>query len=182
MNRALLVGGLLIWILSQSLPSFAQMQNDIKKHPSCQYCGMDRKHFAHSRMLVHHKDGKSVGVCSIFCAARDYIRSPDDAPDSIKVGDYNTKKLIDAIKAYWVMGGSKSGVMTNRAKWAFESKKDALAFINGCGGELIDFPGAMKASYEDVYEDMRALKQMRLEHSRMSHRQPSVGSAHIATN
>ena len=81
MNRALIVATLVIWVLFQSLPSFAQVQNDIKKHPSCQYCGMDRKHFAHSRMLVHHKHGKSVGVCSIFCAAKDYIRSPDDAPN-----------------------------------------------------------------------------------------------------
>ena len=32
------------------------------------------------------------------------------------------------------MGGTKSGVMTNRAKWAFERKKDALAFIKGYGG------------------------------------------------
>jgi copper chaperone NosL len=181
MSRAFLVAGLVIWLLLQSLPSLAQIQNDIKRHPACQYCGMDRKHFAHSRMVVHHKDGKSVGVCSIFCAAKDYLRSPDDAPDSISVGDYNTKKLIDAIKAYWVMGGSKSGVMTNRAKWAFENKQDALAFIKMYGGELIDFGGAMKASYEDVYEDMRALKQLKLEHSRVRHREPSGGSANIAT-
>ncbi len=182
MSRALLAASLVVWLLLQSLPSHAQMQDDIKRHPACQYCGMDRKHFAHSRMLVHHKDGKAVGVCSIFCAAKDYIRSPDDAPDSIRVGDYNTKKLIDAIKAYWVMGGSKSGVMTNRAKWAFESKRDALAFIKAYGGEFIDFPGAMKASYEDVYEDMRALKQLKLEHSRMRYREPSVSSANIAIN
>jgi nitrous oxide reductase accessory protein NosL len=36
------------------------------------------------------------------------------------VSDYNTNRLIDAKKAYWVVGGNKSGIMTKRAKWAFE--------------------------------------------------------------
>ena len=133
-------------------------------------------------MLVHHRDGKSVGVCSIFCAAKDYIRSLDQAPDWMRVADYNTKKLVDAGRAYWVMGGSKSGVMTNRAKWAFESKQDALSFTKTYGGELIDFAGAMQASYEDVYEDMRVLKQLKQEHSRMRRRDLIAGSAGIATN
>lgn len=38
------------------------------------------------------------------------------------VGDYNTKRLIDAEKAVWVIGGGKQGVMTKRAKWAFEKR------------------------------------------------------------
>ncbi len=38
------------------------------------------------------------------------------------VADYGTKKLIDAEKAIWVVGGSVQGVMTRNAKWAFENK------------------------------------------------------------
>jgi copper chaperone NosL len=169
MKRVWLVACLAIYLLLQSLPVFAQRQNDLKQHPDCQYCGMDRKYFAHSRMLVRHQDGTSVGVCSIFCAAKDYLRDVDDEPEYMQVGDYNSKKLIDASKAYWIMGGKKSGVMTNRAKWAFEYKKDALAFIKKYGGELIDFNRAMKASYEDMYEDIRAFKQLKLEHDRRRH-------------
>ncbi len=120
-------------------------------------------------MLVHHHDGTAVGVCSIFCGAKEYIKNLDDAPDQILVADYNTKKLIDATKAFWVMGGSKSGVMTNRPKWAFAKKQGALAFINRYGGKLIDFDEAIAASYEDVYEDMRTLKELRLSHNRRNH-------------
>lgn len=180
MTRALLCTGLTIGLLLQSLTSSAQMQDDIKKQPTCLYCGMDRKNFAHSRMLVHHKDGKLVGVCSIFCAAKEYIRNLDDVPSSIRVADYNSKKLINAITSYWVMGGSKSGVMTNRAKWAFEKKKDAIDFIHAYGGEIMDFNSVMKASYEDVYDDMRVLKQLRLEHSRVLHDDSSRDSRKIA--
>ena len=166
MRKVWLVPCLLLWLLMWGPPTFGQTQNDLKRHPDCQYCGMDRKHFAYSRMVIHHSHGKSVGVCSIFCAARDYLKNSDGEPISMTVADYNSKQLIDAAKAYWVMGGDKSGVMTNRAKWAFQGKNDALAFIKKHGGRLIDFDEAMKASYEDMYADMRMLKQMRLEHSR----------------
>jgi len=39
------------------------------------------------------------------------------------VGDFGTKKLIDAEKALWVLGGSKPGVMTKRGKWALRRRK-----------------------------------------------------------
>ncbi|MHC1728195.1 MAG: nitrous oxide reductase accessory protein NosL [Syntrophobacteraceae bacterium] len=167
MKRGWLVACIVAGLLFASVPSFGQAQSDLQKHPECKYCGMNRKSFAKSRMLLEHRHGKSVGVCSVFCAAKDNIKNIDDPPVLIQVGDYNSKKLIAAAAAYWVMGGSKSGVMTNRAKWAFEKKKDALDFIKRYGGELIDFDTAMKASYEDMYEDMRVLKEMKLEHSRI---------------
>ena len=43
----------------------------------------------------------------------------------ITVGDYDAKRQIDADKAYWVIGGERMGVMTARAKWAFETKQAA---------------------------------------------------------
>ena len=35
-----------------TLTSAALAQDDVAKQASCKYCGMDRKTFAHSRMLV----------------------------------------------------------------------------------------------------------------------------------
>jgi nitrous oxide reductase accessory protein NosL len=87
----------------------------------------------------------------------------------IEVGDYQTRELINAQAAWWVIGGSKSGVMTNRAKWAFEARRDALAFIDRHGGQIADFDAAMKAAYEDMYEDMRTLKELQLEYQRSRH-------------
>ena len=162
----LLIACTLACSLLMSGHSFAQAKKDCITHPECTFCGMNRKGFERSRLHLEHRRGKAVGVCSVFCAAKDYVRNIDDPPVSMQVGDYNSGKLIDAVKAYWVMGGSKAGVMTNRAKWAFEKKKDALAFIKRYGGEPIDFDTAMKASFEDMYEDMRVLKEMRLEHTR----------------
>jgi hypothetical protein len=122
---------------------------------------MDREKFAHSRMLVTYEDGSSMGACSLHCLAVDLALNIDKTPKSIEVADFNTKKLIDAQKAAWVIGGSKTGVMTTRAKWAFASKADAEAFIKQNGGKLATFEEAIKASYEDMYADTKMIRDKR---------------------
>jgi len=138
-------------------------QDDVTKHPSCSYCGMDRAKFAHSRVFIEYNDGSTFGACSIHCAAIDMAVHIDKSPKAIGVGDYGTKKLIDAEKAFWVIGGNKMGVMTKRAKWAFESKGDAEKFVKENGGQVADFEMAVKASYEDMYQDTKMIRERRLE-------------------
>lgn len=137
----------------------ALAHEDLRKHPNCKYCGMDREKFAHSRMLLVYDDGTSVGTCSIHCVAVDLALNVDKMPRSIQVGDYNSKKLVDAEKAYWVIGGSKPGVMTKKAKWAFERKEDAEKFIQENSGTLGTFDDAMRATYESIYEDIKMIRE-----------------------
>ena len=138
-------------------------QEDVTKHPSCSYCGMDRAKFAYSRVFIEYNDGSTFGACSIHCAAIDMAVHIDKSPNAIGVGDYGTKKLIDAEKAFWVIGGNKMGVMTKRAKWAFESKEDAEKFMKENGGQAADFEQAIKASYEDMYQDTKMIRERRLQ-------------------
>lgn len=135
--------------------------DDISKHKSCPHCGMNREQFSHSRMLIVYDDGSEAGVCSLHCASVDLALKLDKTPASIHVGDVNTKKLIDAEKAYWVIGGDRPGVMTKRAKWAFEKKADAEAFILKEGGTMANFDQAIKASYEDIYADTKMIRERR---------------------
>jgi copper chaperone NosL len=134
---------------------------DINKHKSCSYCGMDRGTFSHSRMLIEYDDGVTIGTCSIHCAAVDLALKIDKTPTAIWVADYNTKELINAVNAFWTIGGSKMGVMTKRAKWAFCTKEDAQAFIKKNGGQLATFDEAMKAAYEDMYADTKMIRDKR---------------------
>lgn len=136
-------------------------QQDVEQHQSCPFCGMDRGKFAHSRMLVRYEDGSSVGTCSIHCMAIELSLSLDKTPAEILVGDHDTKELIDAEKAFWVLGGDKPGVMTQRAKWAFKDKEPAEAFIKTHGGQLVSFDQAMRATYEDMYEDTKKIRERR---------------------
>jgi copper chaperone NosL len=144
---------------SMSGISFAQ--EDIKKFPACKYCGMDREKFAHSRIFIEYDDGTAEGTCSIHCAAVELALNIDKNPKAIWVGDMGTKKLIDAEKASWTMGGGKPGVMTKRAKWAFEKKEAADQFIKDNGGNPADFDQVIKASYEDMYADTKMIRERR---------------------
>jgi copper chaperone NosL len=135
--------------------------DDVKQIPSCKYCGMDREKFAYSRIVIEYDDGKAQGFCSIRCAALDLAANMGRAPKTISVGDYNTKELIDAEKAFWVIGGSKMGVMSDRAKWAFKTEADAAAFVKEFGGTQATFEMAMKAAYEDMYQDTKTIRKRR---------------------
>jgi copper chaperone NosL len=149
-------------------------QEDTHKHKSCTYCGMDRQQFAHSRMLIMYEDGTEVGLCSLHCAAIELSLKLDKTPKTILVGDYGAKNLIDAEKATWVIGGSKPGVMTKAAKWAFEKKGDAEAFVSGNGGTIASFDQAIKAAYEDMYADTKMIRDKR----KMMKMQKPMGHAH----
>lgn len=134
---------------------------DIEKHASCMYCGMNRTTYAHSRMFVEYDDGTSLGACSLHCTAVDLANNIDRAPKNIKVAEFNSKKLIDAEGAFWVLGGKKPGVMTEHAKWAFGEKRAAVSFINENGGVLVSFDDAIKAAYLDMYEDTKQIRERR---------------------
>lgn len=118
-------------------------------------------------MLIEYADGSSTGLCSLHCAALDLANQLDKMPGAIKVGDYNSKELIDAEGATWVLGGKIQGVMTGRAKRAFASKDDAMKFVAENGGEVVDFEAAINAAYQDMYQDTRMIRQRRQEKKKM---------------
>jgi copper chaperone NosL len=168
MKKRILCGVLATLFLLTAVAAYAETIKDIQEHPNCKYCGMDREKFAHSRMLTEYEDGSSFGSCSIHCTAINLAQSFDRQPKAIMVADYNKKNLIDAEKAFWVIGGKKPGVMTKTAKWAFADKKDAEAFIKENEGKLATFEDAMKATYEDMYNDTKMIRDKRAKMKEMN--------------
>jgi copper chaperone NosL len=148
-------------LLCFSLIGIVTAEDDIKQFPSCKYCGMDRAKFAYSRFLIQYDNGTIEGTCSIHCAAIDLALNIDKTPKALMVGDYYTKNLIDAEKAYWVIGGKKMGVMTKNAKWAFANKADADNYIKENGGNAATFDQAMQAAYQDMYTDTKMIREKR---------------------
>ena len=134
---------------------------DVEKFPSCQQCSMDRGKFSHSRMLIEYADGSQAATCSLHCTAVELSRTIDKMPVMLSVADYDSKELIDADKAVWVMGGSKKGVMTGQAKWAFVSRESAEGFIKANGGSIVSFDEAIKAAYDDMYQDTKMIREFR---------------------
>jgi nitrous oxide reductase accessory protein NosL len=130
-------------------------QEDAQQHAVCEYCNMDREKFAHTRMLIEYSDGTAAATCSLHCSAMDLIHNRTKIPCRIMVGDYGSKKLIDATAAFWVIGGDKPGVMTDTGKWAFEHQAETEDFVKKHGGKPATFQEALKAAYEGLYEDMK---------------------------
>ena len=152
-----------------------QTKEDLAVHKACRYCGMDRGTYNFSRMLVEYDDGTSVAFCSIHCAAVDLANNIDKTPKVIEVGDFNGKQLIDAEKAFWVVGGSKPGVMSRRGKWAFEKKEDAENFTKTNQGKVVSFEEAMKSAYEDMHEDTKAIRERRkMKRMKMTEQKPDT--------
>lgn len=124
--------------------------SDIDKYRSCSGCGMDRKAYGYSRMVVSYRDGSTVGVCSLHCAVTDMDADKGRDAASLLVADRDSRLLIDAEKAVWVMGGRKRGVMTRRAKWAFATREAAQSFVNSNGGQIVSWDAALQAAREDA--------------------------------
>jgi copper chaperone NosL len=129
--------------------------DDISEYRSCIHCGMDRKAYGFSRMLVQYEDGSSVGVCSLRCVVMELDANPKRTVKSILAADRTERILIDAEKAVWVMGGAKRGVMTDRPKWAFASRDSAASFIESYGGTIVTWSEALAAAREDLAWEVR---------------------------
>jgi nitrous oxide reductase accessory protein NosL len=130
--------------------SAALAEDDVKAIPSCESCGMNRDRFGSSRMLIEFTDGSKAGTCSIRCAVELLCESTGKSVASIKVADYNSRDLIEADKAFWVVGGDRPGVMTRTPKWAFAREADAKAFIQKHGGEMATYAAAKKAAETEL--------------------------------
>ena len=139
----------------------AAPMTDVQQSPECRHCGMDRAKFSHSRMVIEYEDGSTVATCSLHCAAVELAVTIDKIPVMVRVADFDSKELLDADKAVWVMGGSKKGVMTALAKWAFADKKAAERFIQANGGKIVSFDEAIKAAYDDMYQDTKMIREFR---------------------
>ena len=141
--------------------------NDIAKYPKCPYCGMDRKQFHHSRMLIQYADDLADGTCSIHCAAISLSLNIDREPKAIWVGDNaaasEVKPLVEVDKASFLVGSSLKGVMTKRSKVAYGTAEAATASRLANGGELANFDQALLAAYTDMSQDVSMIRKNRAE-------------------
>jgi nitrous oxide reductase accessory protein NosL len=142
-------------------------ENDIEKFPKCPYCGMDRKQYHHSRVLVQYADDLADGTCSLHCAAISLALNVDREPKAIYVGDNaapgEVKPLVEVDKALFLIGSSIKGVMTKRSKVAYGGADAARASQKANGGDLTSFDQALLAAYTDMAQDVAMIRKMRAE-------------------
>ena len=156
--------------IPKTAPDAQPQVDDIAKYPKCPYCGMDRKQYHHSRMVVHYGDNLADGTCSLHCAAISLALNIDRDPKALWVGDNavegDTKPLVEVEKASFVVGSKLPGVMTARSKVAYGNADAAKASQAANGGELTDFDGALLAAYTDMSADVARIRKNRAERRR----------------
>jgi copper chaperone NosL len=144
--------------------------NDIEKYAKCPYCGMDRKQFHHSRMLVQYSDDLADGTCSIHCAAISLSLNVDREPKAMWVGDNaaagDVKPLVEVDKAMFLVGSKIPGVMTANSKVAYGAEDAAKVAQAANGGELVRFDQALLIAYTDMAKDVSRIRKMRAERRR----------------
>ena len=142
-------------------------EDDITKAPKCPYCGMDRKQFHHSRMVVHYSDDLYDGTCSLHCAAISLSVNLDRDPKALWVADNaaagDIKPLIEVDRASFLIGSSLKGVMTKRSKVAYGNADAAKAAQAANGGEIGNFDQALLAAHTDMAGDVAMIRKMRAE-------------------
>ncbi|MCX8017539.1 MAG: nitrous oxide reductase accessory protein NosL [Rhodocyclaceae bacterium] len=155
--------------------------NDIEKYPKCPYCGMDRRQYHHSRLLIHYSDNLADGVCSLHCAAISLSLNIDREPKAIWVGDNaaagEPKPLVEVDKAVFLVGSKIPGVMTANSKVAYGNAEAAKAAQAAHGGELTNFDGALLAAYTDMSKDVARIRRMRAERRRKMQEQAQAAPA-----
>ncbi|HAF45157.1 MAG: twin-arginine translocation pathway signal protein [Sideroxydans sp. GWF2_59_14] len=158
-------------------PDAKAFENDIEKYAKCPYCGMDRKQYHHSRMVVHYSDDIADGTCSIHCAAISLSLNVDREPKAIYVGDNASaaeiKPLVEVGKASFLIGSSIKGVMTKRSKVAYSDEAALKASQATNGGEPGNFDAALLAAYTDMAQDVSMIRKNREERRKKMMMKPS---------
>jgi nitrous oxide reductase accessory protein NosL len=140
-------------------------ERDIEKFAKCPYCGMDRRQFHHSRMLVQYSDDLPDATCSLHCTAISLSLNIDRAPKAIWVGDNaaagEPKPLVEVDKASFLIGSRVPGVMTAQSKVAYGTPAAAQAAQAEHGGEIGNFDQALLAAYTSMSKDVTRIRGMR---------------------
>jgi hypothetical protein len=103
----------------------------------CSVCGMTLPMFYKTNHAADH-DHIHDQYCSITCMIEDAIVNGRDLTN-FRVVDNTTLKFIVSKNAFFIVGSKKPGTMSMLSKYAFGTKKAALAFKKKNGGKLMKF-------------------------------------------
>ena len=127
----------------------------------CNVCGMPLTKYYKTNHVTEFKNGHKEQYCSLHCQAQiheDY----ENKIKNIQVVDTNSLKLIDASKAFYVVGSSKEGTMSPISKYAFTSKEEAEKFQKEFGGKIHNFDESLKIAKENLSKDNEILDEKRI--------------------
>ena len=143
--------------------SSAKILQDGKSKEYCPNCGMYLPKYYKTSHAVKFKDGTHRQFCSIHCLVDEsemgFLRDKKSKIAQILVSDVDTLAMIDAKKAFYVVGSKVRGTMTTNSKYAFGTKVGAERFIKENGGKLMSFDEAYSIALKDFTNDIKMIKE-----------------------
>ena len=127
----------------------------------CNVCGMHLTKYYKTNHSAEFKNGHKEQYCSLHCYA-EVQKNYEDKIKQTLVVDTNSLKLIDAKKAFYVVGSSKESTMSMVSEYAFLNKEEALKFQKEFGGEIHNFDESLKLSKDRLEKDNVALNEKRV--------------------
>jgi copper chaperone NosL len=123
----------------------------------CPVCGMVRPMWA--RTWIKFKPYQGVEqVCSFHCLADWSIKTGQDPSDIMLAVYHEPGKMIPAGSAFIVSGSAAAGTMSPVSKIVFDNRTTAAEFAQRCGGEVLDFSGALAAAKASVLKENKMIK------------------------
>jgi hypothetical protein len=156
----------IVWILVfvSSLCLLAAVHAEEQKW--CPVCSMNLKMFWKTTHWLTSSDGKTTGYCSIHCASKISQKMPTDI-DRWEVADYDMKTLINAHRAYFLIGSDLPGTMTPVSKLGFASQDVAKNYQKEHGGTIGSLEDALTRAIEGRGGDMALIKERKAKMSAM---------------
>jgi copper chaperone NosL len=127
----------------------------------CNVCGMHLVKHYKTNHTAEFKNGHKEQYCSLHCLT-DVHKNYEDKIKEIQVVDTNSSKLIDAKKAFYVVGSSKEGTMSSVSEYAFSKKDEAEKFQKEFGGTVYTFDESLKLTKERLNKDNQTLDEKRI--------------------
>ena len=118
----------------------------------CPISGMSLKEYYKTSYTSTLQNGTKRQYCSLHCLAIDMKEYGIDT-NNIKVIDAKSEKLIDATKAFYLIGSRINGTMSKTSKLAFESKDEAKIFKKKYRGKIVNFDTALKKAQQSLKTD-----------------------------
>lgn len=120
------------------------------EHKRCDNCGMDRNKWARTRYEFETSKGRFY-TCSIHCVAVMAYYKLREKPQNVKVAEYlRPERMLDAGKAFFVIGSVAPGTMSPVSIIAFPSHDEAERFAMKYGGKVADFKTALEEAKREI--------------------------------
>ena len=132
----------------------------------CPNCGMVRAMWARTWVAFENAEGKSE-ACSLHCLADVALKS-GDTPRHVQVAIYDRPEAMHpAQAAFFVVGSSARGTMTQQSKIAFGTQKAAIRFSRFCGGQVASFDTAFALARQSVPQENKMIAVNRLKKNKI---------------